>query len=260
MSRLRELLWWFISVQIRLSNTFDYLLPEKYRIDGNSHFNQEFVRPYLREGITLYDVGGGKLPLLSIQEKQDLKLKVVGLDIDKNELSRAPKGAYDQIVCADIIQFRGSEDADMIVCQAVLEHVQDNNAAFIAIYSMLKPGGVALIFLPSRNAIYARLNLIMPEKLKKKILFAIFPQTEGKQGFPSFYNKCTPKDFRELAELNNLVVEEQRNYYTCSYFSFCFPLHLVCRLWTFVFYLCAGEQAAETFSMAIRKRLPQSNQ
>ena len=99
---------------------------------------------------------------------------MVGLDIDGKELSAAPDGLYDRTAAADITKYRGQGDADLVICQALLEHVHDTGRALEAIASILKPGGRALIFVPSRNAVYARLNLLLPENLKRRILFAFF--------------------------------------------------------------------------------------
>ena len=41
--------------------------------------------------------------------------------------------------------------------------VEANSGTIVAIASMLKLGGRSLLFLPSRNAVFARLNLLLPE-------------------------------------------------------------------------------------------------
>jgi len=40
----------------------------------------------------------------------------------------------------------------------LLKHVSDVQAALVNIATILKPGGRVLIFIPSRNAIFDRLN------------------------------------------------------------------------------------------------------
>ena len=201
----------------------------------------------------MYDIGGGKNPYINQETKHKLKLKIIGLDIDQDELNRAPVDAYDKTICADVTEFRGKSDADLIICQALLEHVKNVDHAFAAIASILKPGGLALIFVPSRNALYARINLLLPQSLKKKILHTIYPKTRESQGFPSYYDQCTPHDFRRLAKKHNLSVEKESFHYISSYFSFFFPLYLLWRLWILGFHAVAGEQAAETFCMALKK-------
>jgi 2-polyprenyl-3-methyl-5-hydroxy-6-metoxy-1,4-benzoquinol methylase len=59
----------------------------------------------------------------------------------------------------------------MLLCKAALEHVGDVEQAFAAFASILKPQGLALIWVPSRHAAFARLNMALPEKMKRNILF-----------------------------------------------------------------------------------------
>jgi hypothetical protein len=50
-----------------------------------------------------------------------------------------------------------------------------------------------------------------------------------------------------------LKVLEVKPYFMSSYFSFLFPLYVAWRLWMLFFRYVRGEQAAETFSMALMK-------
>jgi len=243
----------FINGNIWLSQKFDNLLPIKFKIDGNQDYIKSLVPKYLKNNIIVYDIGGGKNPYLSCSEKIKLNAQVIGIDIDHEELQRAPVGAYNKIICADITEFRGSNDADFVFCQALLEHVKDVESAFSSISSLLKSGGIALIFVPSRNAVFARLNIILPQKIKKYLLHTIFPDSKRNQGFPSYYDKCTPAGFEKLAKNHNLSIVEQRFYYISSYFSFFFPAHLVWRVWVLFFYFIAKDNAAETFSVVLKK-------
>lgn len=236
-----------------------WLVPEKFCVDGNRDFIDSFARKHLKQGQRIYDIGGGKNPYVNRETKDRLALTVVGLDIDAAELARAPQGLYDETVCADITSFSGDGTADLVVCQALLEHVRDVDAAFASIASILKPGGRAIIFVPSRNAAFARLNLILPERVKHWLLFTIFPQAQRDQGFRSFYDRCTPSDFHSIARNYGLQEVDSRTYFQSSYFSFLFPLYMVWRLWVLLFWMVKGDQAAESFSVAFRKRPHQEN-
>jgi 2-polyprenyl-6-hydroxyphenyl methylase/3-demethylubiquinone-9 3-methyltransferase len=243
----------FTQGQQKLSKSFDRLLPIEYQVDGNRDFLDHWIEPYLKYGSVVYDVGGGKNPVIGLGAKRRLGLRLVGLDIDQDELAASPSGVYDERICADITQYRGQADADLVVCQALLEHVRDSQAAITAIASILKPRGSALIFLPSRNAVFARINLLLPQQLKRKILHTVFPSTIRDQGFPAYYNHCTPADFRCLAANSGLAVDVCKVYFRSSYFMFFFPLHFAWRIWQLIFRLFAGEQAAETFSLVLRR-------
>ena len=249
-----RLLRLFINANIRLSNWFDnQFLPSSFVKDGNKDYIFNLVPSYLDQGMKIYDVGGGKQPLVDTNKKNDLCLTVVGIDINQSELEGAPLGAYDETICEDISNVHGLADGDIVICQAVLEHVKDTERAIRSIASLLKPGGKALIFVPSRNALYARLNILLSENLKQKILYSVYPNTFATQGFPSFYHRCTPDDFIEMAKKNGLVEIESRYYYMSSYFRFLFPAYIIWRIWIVFFKFIAGHQAAETFSMVLMK-------
>jgi 2-polyprenyl-6-hydroxyphenyl methylase/3-demethylubiquinone-9 3-methyltransferase len=243
----------FIGSQQWLSRKLDELLPADYRVDGNRDFLDSLVPKYLRQNMNIVDVGGGRTPYLTRKQKASLNAKVVGLDIDSQELSSAPDGTYDEVVCADITKYYGGQTADLVICQALLEHVQDVEKAFVAISSILRPGGRVLVFVPSRNAIFARLNLLLPQRTKRWLLHTIFPATRTHQGFVSYYDQCTPSAFKRLAKEQKLSLDEERYYYISSYFSFFFPFYLTWRLWIVLFRCIRREQAAETFSMVLRK-------
>ena len=242
-----------IASQIRLTRKIDELLPSQHRIDGNADFIDRLVPEYTPAGAVVYDVGGGKNPLIGAECKAQLGLKIIGLDIDAGELAAAPPGRYDHTICADIVGYRGAGGADVVICQALLEHVPDTEQSLEAIASILKPGGRALLFVPSRNAVYARINLILPQKLKERILFGIYPHMRRSQGFPARYDRCTPAGLEALALRQGLRAVERRVYFQSDYFRFCFPIHALWRLWVLLFRSLAGDQAAETFSLVLRK-------
>jgi len=244
----------FLKSQKWLSRQFDRLLPGKFRLDGQTDYQENIVPAYLKENQRIYDIGGGKRPYLRPGEKDRLKAAVVGLDISAEELRKAPAGAYDYKVCRDIATFRGNNDADLVICQSLLEHVSDVEAVFSAFYSILKPGGLALIFVPSRNALYARLNLLIPQEFKNTLLNTFYPKSKKIQGFPVYYHKCTPRDLKHLAAANNFSVLEEFYYYNSVYFRFFFPFHLLWRVWILSYYLFSKEQSAETIALVFKKQ------
>lgn len=252
---MTSLLRRFIALNQRLSWGIDrLLLPKSARIDGNKDFKASIVPALLRSGLTVYDLGGGSNPYLDDKTKGDLGLWVVGLDISEVELLAAPAGSYESLIEADLCSFRGKGDADLVICQATLEHVPDTAGAMRAIAETLAPGGYACIFVPSRNAAFARLNLILPESVKRRLLFALFPQKAlGHDGFKAYYDRCTPAELERLACDNGLELVERRLYWVSSYFAILTPIFLIWRMWQGLFWLVAGPQAAETFVLVLRR-------
>lgn len=244
----------FLKSQKWLSQQFDRLLPGKFRLDGQTDYQENIVPAYLKERMLVYDIGGGKRPYLNPVDKKRLGAEIIGLDISAEELEEAPKGAYDQTICADITGYTGNDNADLIICQSLLEHVHNVEAAFRAFHSILKPGGLALIFVPSRNALFARLNMLLPQFLKTKLLFAFYPESKKKMGFTAYYRKCTPLELKALAADYNFSILEEYYYYNSIYFRIFLPFHLLWRIWIMLFYLFSRKQTAETFTLVLKKR------
>ncbi len=228
---MTSLLRRFIALNQRLSWGIDrHLLPDSMRVDGNRDFKASVVPGALRSGLRINDLGGGSNPHLDDKTKAELGLSVVGLDISEAELLAAPPGSYDRVFAADLCTFRGLGDADLVICQATLEHVPDNAGAMRAIAETLAPNGIACIFVPSRNAAFARLNLILPESVKRRHLFALFPQkAPGRDGFKAYDIHCTPAALERLARENGLEVVERRLYWVSSYFAILTPVVLTSR-------------------------------
>jgi 2-polyprenyl-6-hydroxyphenyl methylase/3-demethylubiquinone-9 3-methyltransferase len=243
-----------IEAQIRLTHRFDRLIPADLRVDGNRDFIERIVPRYLRPGSTVYDVGCGKNPVISQRQKSELRLKVTGLDVDADEMREAAPGTYDETICVDLTTYQGRSDADLVICQSLLEHVRDVEAAIRAISSILRRGGRALIFTPCRNALYARLNRMLPQDFKRRLLFAIFPEMRRSHGFPAFYDRCTAYDLQQLAFRYDLITESLSAYFESGYFRFCLPIHVAWRIGVLTFRLAAGDQAAETMSLVLRKQ------
>ncbi|MCA9326497.1 O-antigen ligase family protein [Candidatus Saccharibacteria bacterium] len=247
----------FINANRWLSKKFDHwFIPRQWRVDGLHDFVYNLAPQIVKGRKIIYDIGGGKRPFVGTQLEKPKGTKVIGIDIDANELKNAPKGAYYKTVVADIgakhIKLP-QEKASMLICEAVLEHVSNNKQATKNIADMLKPGGVACIFVPSRYALFAVINRWIPESLKRKMLFSIFPEAAHAQGFPAYYNHCTAQQLTRLFKQAGLEVQETRHYYESNYFTFFFPLHVVWRLYQFVCWLFVRGSAAESFSLVLKK-------
>jgi SAM-dependent methyltransferase len=249
MSFLRSL----IDSQRRLSARFDMLLPADLRVDGYADFKTQFVVPYIRAGCKIYDIGGGKWPFFSRTEKALLGLRVTGVDISTEELGQAPSGSYDSAVVGDIANHEGEQDGDIAVCRTLLEHVRDTDAAIRGIASLLRRNGIALIFVPSRRALFARLNLVLPESWKRRLLSGIFVEAPQIQGFRSYYDRCTPEEIQHLCERHGLEVVDAKYYFYSPYFSFFVPLYVLWRGWIVCTRRLWGNHAAETFAYALRR-------
>ena len=240
-------------LQYRLCRIFDRLFPSYMRIWGYREFVLKILPSMLEPGLMVVDVGGGKRPVITRAQKNLHQLKVIGLDLSAEELALAPEGIYDQTLVANICNLTQAPMGDLVIALAVLEHVRDTDSAMKNIAAIVRPGGRALVFVPCRNSLFARLNLALPEWLKRKLLDLFFGRTSSQQGFKSFYNLCSPAELKKLAQKHGLEVEEEICYFQSAYFTMFLPLHVIYRLVAFLLVKIIGNQAAETFTLVLRR-------
>ena len=245
-----------VDSQKALSLMVDARLPAELRVDGCQEFTRRIIPSLLRPRTLVYDVGGGRHPVIDVSVKRSLQLTVVGVDYSEGELQAAPDGAYDDVIVGDICAFRGKADGDLVVCRSVLEHVTDSALALAGIASLLKPGGLAALFVPNRHAWYAKLNRILPHRLKVRLLSSLFPHKSPSDMFPARYAGCTPKEIVCAAARQGLEVEQTALFFTSSYFTCCFPLYLIWRLRMLLWRQIDPQVAAETFAVVASKIVP----
>jgi SAM-dependent methyltransferase len=243
----------FLRWQRRLSSRLDSVLPKVLRIDGRTDFDDQVCPRWIKPFMRVYDVGGGKQPYISPGLKEQLGLSVIGLDVSASELESAPPGSYDRVIVCDITHYAGCGDGDLVIAQSVLEHVHDVERALDAIARILAPNGVALLFVPSKTALFARLNRILPERVKRGGLELIRESVKDTEGFPAYYDKCSPREFAEMAREMGLRVADERHYYLSSYFFSFVPFYILWRLWTLLYYVFDSRQGVESFAMVLQK-------
>jgi len=172
------------------------------------------------------DIGGGKKPYLT---QRPSGISYTGIDIDPNELALAPAGIYTQTIVADITEPDLDLKFDVIICRFILEHVTDTEAALNGLYAMMKPGGVCYISAPSRYAIFGKVNSVLPEGFKKRLLFKIYPAKQT-DGFKAYYDRMSPSEVSELITAQGGVIDQVHYAKFSGYFTFFFPLHVLWRL------------------------------
>lgn len=236
----------FFASQVKLSRRFDELFFRSFSIDGNMSF-VEYVRGLATPSMLVADIGGGKTPFFSAEEVSALGLRVTGVDMDVSELEAAPDGAYSDVIVARVEDVDGPPVHDLIVAQSVLEHVTDGERALLGISSLGRHGARVLTFCPNRRAWFAQLNLLLPENLKRAVLFHLFPSKRERQGYPAFYDGCTPSELTSNMSSAGIKEVEVRYYFVSSYFMFFFPIYLFWRLFTFPFMVIWPRMFCETF-------------
>jgi SAM-dependent methyltransferase len=142
----------------------------------------------------LCEIGGGRNPLFSVEEMQEIGSSLTVNDISQGELDRGP-GGYDTL-CLDIagdIRRAAPGQFDLMFSKMVFEHVRDVRKAWRNVHTLLTPGGVALAFFPTLYALPFLINRLFPESVSGPLVRAVFPERsdDGKYPkFPAFYDCC----------------------------------------------------------------------
>jgi 2-polyprenyl-6-hydroxyphenyl methylase/3-demethylubiquinone-9 3-methyltransferase len=194
------------------------------RWDEDVAFREAAVLPALRGRVA--DIGGGKKPFLESVGG----LVYVGLDIDLEELRRAPPVYTATRVCD--IQSPPDDllgGFDVIICRYTLEHVEDAEKAIAGLVAMLAPGGVCFGVVPCERAIFSRINRRIPEALKRRLLFALFPGKTG-DGFPAYYDRGTPSQYLRMIRAAGGIDAWVQPCHWSGYFTFFLPLYITWRL------------------------------
>ncbi len=218
------------AVFVGVSRAFDRVFPPAMSVEGSRHYRRELLPEFIKPGLRIVDVGSGRFPQVSAELKQKLGLYVTGLDLSAEELAAAPAGAYDEAIAADATKFVGRGDADLVISHCCFEHLPDTEGGFRTVASMLRPGGLAVIYNPSRAALFAKVNLLIPEGVKRWFL-ARLPDGGGHGGWPAVYDRATPMQFEILAYRAGLEVVAVHRYWISGYFMPFPPLHALWRLW-----------------------------
>ena len=226
------------------------------RRNGGREFRENVLPSLLDGGLRILDVGGGKRPQIDPEIKQRLGLYVVGLDIDADELRQAPKDAYDETVVGDVAEVPLTGEFDLIISKAVLEHTQHNPRVIRNLASALKAGGRMAHCIPCRNALFARVNMLLGNETARRILFALQPGKKNTSGFRAYYDCCTPSHMTRLCEENGLHVTGLSAHFSSDYCSFFAPLYTLDLLRQLLMRLVCSRDMAENFVLVAIK--PQS--
>jgi len=177
------------------------------------------------------DVGGGKS--LRYATYIPSGTRIIAVDLSEAELSENHQVAETRI--ADVTRHLPFDDGevDLLTSSSVLEHLHDVRGFLDEAARVVKPGGAMIHLLPSRYASFAILNRALPERLKRRLLFSLFPDTEGFCGFPAHYDRCYYTAIvRECEQRGFRLASVSVGYYGSSdYYSVFFPVFLLSLIW-----------------------------
>lgn len=174
------------------------------------HGYEEKVVGWIRRlgAIDVCDIGGGRNPLLSPEQVDELGLRYTVLDISQGELDLAPSRFA--TVCADIAgpDFDIRESFDFMFSKFVAEHVRSGEMLHRNVFQALRPGGHALHYFPTLYSIPFVVNRVMPEALASRVLDVVFPRDRTREEkFPARYSWTRGPTTRQLNRLQSVGFE-----------------------------------------------------
>jgi 2-polyprenyl-6-hydroxyphenyl methylase/3-demethylubiquinone-9 3-methyltransferase len=107
---------------------------------------------------------------------------------------------------------------------------------------------VALL-VPCRNALFARLNLLLPEAVKRYVLHGLYPASVHFAGFRAYYDHCTPSELEAVVRQAGLHLVEKEVYHWSGYFDFFAPFYLCWRAASLLAVALFGEDACDRFCL-----------
>ena len=223
---MHNLIKGFVNFNIRISNalTPDWI----HKIHAYSMYTLQgkilMLSPEVR---TVLDVGAGKQWQFPHNLKDEAQLYLIGLDIDASEMDQ--NHLLDEKIEGDeSLDGIDTSSIDLICCQAVVEHIEDNQKFVDACMRVLKPGGKLIVTFANRYAPYAIVNRLLPVSWSAVLLRYLVPGSDGILGFKTYYNKCGYHEFRKLLEDSGFVVTNQYcSFYGSRYYRFFTPLYLL---------------------------------
>lgn len=238
----------FFDLNVRVSDRVDEALESLFpRKRGWTDFVTRVLPAAIKPGSRIVDVGSGKRPAIDLATKRRLGLHVVGLDVDADELSKAPDGCYDSVIVGDIASADLNGPYDTIISCAVLEHVSNTSDAISNMASALSPGGVTLHFIPCGLAPFALVNRALGPAASKRLLFALYPEKKASQGFEAYYRQCTPSGMRSLMRNSGLSSIEVTPYYASDYLKALAPAYVLEAARQLTVQACGAADLAESF-------------
>lgn len=177
------------------------------RYDSTFHFYSR-IQAMLRVGWRVLDVGCGRGPeVTSRYEHRTLRtlqrdgLHVIGIDPEPvenkyvDEFRRIESPPHWPV---------GAESVDMIVCDYVLEHVEDVAAFWRQAYGALKPGGLLALRTPNKWCLPCAAARMIPARYHGRVMAKVKPMREAADTFPTFYRCNTMRQLKRSLRQHGL--------------------------------------------------------
>jgi SAM-dependent methyltransferase len=155
--------------------------------------------------------------------------KVIGIDVDEAGRQNPLIDEFRRIEgdCWPV----DSASIDLLMSDAVLEHVPDPDVFFAECQRVVKPGGLLCLRTANRWSYPSLASAIVPNRLHAKVLRVIQPGRQGKDVFPTYYRANSVRAVRRLLkrhQFDGCVYRHiaEPNYLGFSRWSYAFGVHL----------------------------------
>jgi ubiquinone/menaquinone biosynthesis C-methylase UbiE len=181
----------------------------------------------LPDGAVVLDLGGGRRCVYARAVDPPGRVKLVAIDISPEEL--ALNNDVTETHVADVAASLPMPDAsaDLILSRALLEHVNGVPAAIRHMARVLRPGGVALHFVPCRYSLFGMAARLLPFRPLLWLTHTVMPHTRGAVGFPVHYDHCYPQALQHEFRTAGFADVQLETSWACpGYFLAVYPLFL----------------------------------
>ena len=120
-----------------------------------------------------------------------------------------------------------TSSVDLLVSDAVLEHVEQPNVYFSECRRVLKPGGFLCLRTPNRWSYVSLAASLVPNRWHAKVVSWVQPGREALDVFPTYYRANTHRAVRRLLVAHGFAGCVYPHITEPSYFGFSRPLYAV---------------------------------
>ena len=218
-----------IDANVRLSETTE----RRFRLPTDGTLWQQFLADAdtliraLPDGAVVLDLGGGRRCLYAGSVEPPGRVKLVAVDISPEELALNADVVETCVADVAVDLPVPDESVDLILSRALLEHVDGVPAAIRHMSRVLRPGGVALHFVPCRYSLFGTAARLLPFGPLLRLKHRISPETRDIIGFKIHYDHCFPPALEREFEAAGFAQVEVKVTWACSgYFSPIYPLYI----------------------------------
>lgn len=199
-------------------------LPARYALPWQQPF-LDCIAHELVPGARVLDVGSGARPAVAVRQRPP-DVHYVGLDISGEELRRAPAGAYDELIVADISQPLPelTHRFDLVLSWQTLEHVSSMRGALASQEGALVPGGRLLAMLTGAWSVQALVARVVPYQLSRRVQAHLLG-VAAEDKFPTRYDSCSLRALSRLLDAGSWSTWEITPFYKSGgYLRFSRPI------------------------------------